>query len=289
MFTVDSLEKMFICLECSHTTANVFPMEPIASTTGLIEGFNPFSADRLPIDWSMCGAWLENVEDNNLILVKISNLHWSKIPKQHATSQFGYMELNYSVVNNQGKFVKFPLLSKIKEKNLYITKTNCPSWCFRIEKAGADLIGYNTNICHHSLQIFRHLRCITAVFQSLPNFWQIKTRLEGTSSTITLLTDPTGVKEFWKLRDIPEGKRRREALLHWVSDHWRQTRNDPDVEGYVRTHLRGSTSLQFKDIAAEIIPSNLDLLREQKAIAHRKQLKDLKKDRRKRRLVYVHR
>ena len=39
------------------------------------------------------------------------------------------------------------------------------------------------------------------------------------------------------MRDLPEGKDRREALLTWVGDHWRQNRHDPDIEIYVRKHL----------------------------------------------------
>lgn len=81
--------------------------------------------------------------------------------------------------------------------------------------------------------------------------WQAHVSLGG-KPRLTLLTDPTGVKDLWKFRDVPAGKSRRDALLHWVSEHWRKSRHDPDIESYVRKHLRGQRVLTCNGLHVEI-------------------------------------
>lgn len=76
---------------------------------------------------------------------------------------------------------------------------------------------------------------------------------------VVAATDPIGVKELLRMRDVPEGKTRREALLHWVKDHWRQNRKDPDVEHQVRQHLRGAEKCSWFGLECLIVPSNIDV------------------------------
>jgi hypothetical protein len=73
------------------------------------------------------------------------------------------------------------------------------------------------------------------------SWWRVYVTLEPGLPGVNLITDPVGIRESWKLRDIPDGKKRRAALLHWVSDHWRQSRIDPESESYVRKHIRGAS------------------------------------------------
>jgi hypothetical protein len=44
------------------------------------------------------------------------------------------------------------------------------------------------------------------------------------------VTDPFGVREVFRLRDVPPGKQRRAALLHWVRAHWRQRRQPTEAD-----------------------------------------------------------
>jgi hypothetical protein len=71
---------------------------------------------------------------------------------------------------------------------------------------------------------------------------------------ITFVTDAAGVREVFRLRDIPDGKARRIALRHWVTSHWRKTQ-DEDVDHKVRAHLRGATEFRWNGLSCKIIPS----------------------------------
>lgn len=88
--------------------------------------------------------------------------------------------------------------------------------------------------------------------------WIVKAKYDGIPS-LAFHTDPTGVKEILCTRDIAKGKRRRDALLHWVNAHSRKSRVDPDVEFYVREHLRGSRKCEAGGIEFTIEPSEMEM------------------------------
>jgi len=75
--------------------------------------------------------------------------------------------------------------------------------------------------------------------------------------TIYLATDPVGASEIFKLRDIPNGKKRRTALRNWVREHWREKRSG----GYtgVKKHLRGAEKFTWNGLNVTIRPSRDDL------------------------------
>lgn len=109
--------------------------------------------------------------------------------------------------------------------------------------------------------------------------WAVSLGLEA-SPSIRFATDPTGIKEIFKIRDLPEGKDRREALMTWVSDHWRQDRDDPDMEIYVRKHLRGATMFTWRGMNCELLPSKFDVDQREKLIAKRDAMRMAGSDRR---------
>ena len=78
---------------------------------------------------------------------------------------------------------------------------------------------------------------------------------------------------YLKFREIPSGRARRAALLHWVHDHWRKTRNDPDVEAYVRQHLRGSKEASYGGMRFEIQASKEDAIANLEATKERARMK----------------
>lgn len=73
-------------------------------------------------------------------------------------------------------------------------------------------------------------------------------------------TDATGIHAMLKEREKGESGRR-EALKSWVSDHWRQSRSDPDEEIYVRKHLRGGEAFQWRGYQCEWQASQFDVER----------------------------
>lgn len=76
---------------------------------------------------------------------------------------------------------------------------------------------------------------------------------------VVVNTDPTGVRELLRMRDVPENRTRREALKHWVSAHARKNRKDADAEHHVRRHLRGSTECDWFGLRCKIVPSPIDV------------------------------
>jgi hypothetical protein len=102
--------------------------------------------------------------------------------------------------------------------------------------------------------------------------WAVSLGLEN-SPSVRFATDPTGIKDAFRIRDLPEGRDRRDALLTWVSDHWRRDRSDPDVELYVRKHLRGATSFSWRGMNCELLPSQFDLEQRERFLAERLSMK----------------
>lgn len=111
-------------------------------------------------------------------------------------------------------------------------------------------------------------------------WWRVVIRFDGRKPGVMLFTDATGVKDFFRFRDVPEGKKRRDALLHWVTDHWRQNRRDPEIENYVREFLRGSREFSWHGLSGTIELPKTDLDRQEAAIVGRKRLKREELDRR---------
>lgn len=73
------------------------------------------------------------------------------------------------------------------------------------------------------------------------------------------VTDPLGVREAFRLRDIPPGRARRDALRHWVREHWRKRgREGAGDRAWVRAHLRGATEFGWSGLCCRIEPSRED-------------------------------
>jgi hypothetical protein len=114
-------------------------------------------------------------------------------------------------------------------------------------------------------------------------FWGVELGWEG-SPTVRIPTDALGVREVFRLRDLPEGKGRRAALRHWVEEHWRKSRTEalgaPVEELLVREHLRGATRFDWRGLVCTIHPSLYDLKREELARTRRAEARDAGTDRR---------
>jgi hypothetical protein len=111
--------------------------------------------------------------------------------------------------------------------------------------------------------------------------WAVALGLDN-SPSIRFATDPTGIKEVFRIRDLPAGRDRREALLNWVTQHWRQDRRDSDVEVYVRKHLRGATAFNWRGMNCELLPSQFDIDKRDQLKAEREAMHVVGTDRRQR-------
>jgi hypothetical protein len=92
--------------------------------------------------------------------------------------------------------------------------------------------------------------------------WRVTLGYHGCVS-IGLPTTPAGCREVFKLRDIPEGKARREALRNFVCEHTRKhpATDDEEARIVVREHLRGSTRFNWNGLRCTIHPAQADLIR----------------------------
>lgn len=92
--------------------------------------------------------------------------------------------------------------------------------------------------------------------------WKVTLGYQGCIS-IGIPTTPTGCREVFKLRDIPEGKARREALRNFVCEHTRRhpATDDEEARIVVREHLRGSSRFNWNGLRCTIHPAQADLIR----------------------------
>jgi hypothetical protein len=73
------------------------------------------------------------------------------------------------------------------------------------------------------------------------------------------VTDPVGVREAFRLRDIPDGKQRRTALRHWVRDHWRRRGRESEADHrWILAHMRGAEEFSWSGLQCRIEPSRQD-------------------------------
>jgi len=75
---------------------------------------------------------------------------------------------------------------------------------------------------------------------------------------INFITNPSSIRDLFKLRDVPEGKKRRESLRNWVSEHKRKRSTIEEDTIYVKKHLRGATSFSWDGLEGVIYPAQFD-------------------------------
>lgn len=95
--------------------------------------------------------------------------------------------------------------------------------------------------------------CAEAIAQY--NNWRLVVSFGGPG--LSFWTDAVGAREILRLRDVPNGKQRRSALRHWVSEHWRKRRDDGSSR--VRQHLRGRETCSWNGMHVEIIPAPAEM------------------------------
>lgn len=102
--------------------------------------------------------------------------------------------------------------------------------------------------------------------------WSVELGYQNYGPTINLVVPPRAILSLFKFRDVPDGKKRRASLKHWVDEHWRQA-PEKDESTYVRKHLRGSLDFTMGEMRFSVHPSEYDLehnewLREQRKLLY---------------------
>lgn len=83
--------------------------------------------------------------------------------------------------------------------------------------------------------------------------WRVNVGRENGAS-VSVATDPTGLRELFKSRDYADGLSRRTALQHWVKAHWRKRRSDESDLTFVRGHLRGARQFVWNGLKCSVFP-----------------------------------
>lgn len=92
-------------------------------------------------------------------------------------------------------------------------------------------------------------------------YWSVELGYQGLPQ-IRFPTTGAGAREVFRLRDLPEGRDRRQALRHWVKGHWRQRPGGGDP-ALVRDYLRGQTDFVWHGLRCQLRPSRFDLERDE--------------------------
>lgn len=104
--------------------------------------------------------------------------------------------------------------------------------------------------CEHGVIVHSHCLALRQYYN-----WSVLLS-EGDGPRARFLTDPLGVREAFRLRDIPPGKRRRAALRHWVREHWRKRRDaGANDRAWIEAYLRGATEFVWNGLRCRIEPS----------------------------------
>lgn len=304
--TIETLEQMFIYLGCANipTQEAMNGAVPLESLCGAhknadesVSCLELSSLASMPLDWGVKAVWFSG---DHLGLSTVENVHWSRISievermlyqvelmggsrkgKRLLDKLESFARVYYSEIDRFGKFVKFPVAKKLsRNRDIAVKKLFNPSWLFAFGSESLRCLSSPNDKLYQEKRLSFLAPFLCGLAQSLGSYWLVKTRFDSVCPSLTLLTDPTGVKEFWKLRDVPPGRTRRAALLHWVEQHWRQLRSDPEVETFVRSHMRGESQFKHGSFEATITPSVVDSIDEEAAKSARLLMKKRKQDRR---------
>lgn len=287
---IDTLDDLFVFLGASDVRFKIdhfsYPLTEIH-----LNRKNAFGMDSTPVisglfgPWEVSGVWI----DKNGLFNSIAawDVHWAKV--RHAFDYhlkfMGHLPTRHI---NLGRFDSFSRFQFIRigrsgeqltdETRLFAYKG--PAWhvlsersdVVRVPRPGEGWLTQGNEIC-------------ISLCVSEPSYWLAKIRMEEMLPGLALITDATGIKDLLRFRNVPEGKKRRDALLHWVAEHWRQSRVDPDVEHYVRKHLRGARACTHGNYSIEVQASREDKLENLLAERQREVMRRLnpRPDRRRRR------
>lgn len=128
-------------------------------------------------------------------------------------------------------------------------------------------------VCEERAELERILTIAPGVEFARSMYWRLIIGLNNGPS-VSIPTDATGARE------IIEARRGKRKILGWITDHWRQFRIDPDMETYVRNHLRGTNEFDWDGYTCSIKPSVDTPALVQKHIANRKEMRRQGMDRR---------
>lgn len=210
--------------------------------------FNP----ALCPTWDFCSATFDSTSDS-LSSYLFSIQRWRKVPLPSIRGMFKLrsgqvFELTTGIVKNTGRMETRRLFFEHVGKG-------------ELDCIGDPYPGYGVNARR---RVDREedfwMSCWIAKSASLTAEYDWHVDLgyrRNNSPMVTIPTDPISAKSIFKLRDVPPGLSRREAIKHWVCGHTRKSRDASEYE--VTAHLRGAESFNWNGLECVVRPSVYDL------------------------------
>lgn len=91
--------------------------------------------------------------------------------------------------------------------------------------------------------------------------WSCYIKEKPDSLGVRIPIHPSSSKEVFMLRNIPEGKQRKTAIVNFVKEHYRTVKgyNDNERQVLIQKHLRGDLKFNWRGLEVHITPSPYDL------------------------------
>lgn len=89
--------------------------------------------------------------------------------------------------------------------------------------------------------------------------WHVAFGFADHGPRVIFPTNPSGCLALFRSRNLGSGEKRRAALRHWVTNHYRQIGADNTNLSYIRDHLRGNTRFIWNGLDCELLVSEFDL------------------------------
>lgn len=99
-----------------------------------------------------------------------------------------------------------------------------------------------------------------AVYRQM--LWHVVISYADRASSLMIPCEASAIPDLFKTRDLPEGKSKRDAILHWVAEHWRRVRTSPEVSREITAYLRGKTDFQWSNgLRVRVYPAADDIVK----------------------------
>lgn len=160
-----------------------------------------------------------------------------------------------------------PSVRVIAVEDVYVTAAGVPSvqdsdlmgWSrksgyFPIRMRGRPAGAFAGQLASWANTRAKHVTAELCVAFAMQYEWIVTIGNVGCGSII-LPTRPELLVDLFRTRDVPSGKKRRDAVLNWVRSHTRRVREEPEALVEVRRHLRGAHSFVWDGFEVTVKPS----------------------------------
>ncbi len=191
----------------------------------------------------------QNIDKNKFMLCGIRKLGRATIRSQGLTGHPAYFEIVRRGITNDGALKNIQskaLMGWRKDGQHKLLKFNNARMShFNFVEAGLDI---GTTMIKEQRE---YVDFAPGIALMLRYEWMATVRFKG-GGAIQVPASHAAIIDLFKLRDVPDGKSRRPALLTWIRQHLRRIKHDVDAWTTVRRHLRGTTVFEWNDCSVTL-------------------------------------